>query len=84
MYFEDQSLPELHYMKHRHDDDDDYVNYEEKVLNNSLSSYIFNNDMMYLFLNKIRKLVSMMFDNHNIMKNFKNFIVDKYYFKHKN
>ena len=84
MYYEEQSLPELHFMKHRHDDDKDFVDYEKEILNKSLSPYLFYNDLMYGFLQKLQRPVSMMFDNFNIIKNFKNYNVDKYYYKHKN
>lgn len=84
MLYEERQLPELYYMKHRHDDDTDYVDYEKKILNNTLSPYLFNNDIMNSFLNRVQKLVSLLFDQHNVVKNFKNFMVDKDYFKHKN
>lgn len=84
MLYEERQLPELYYMKHRHDDDTDYVDYEKKILNNTLSPYLFNNDIMNSFLNRVQKLVSLLFDQHNVVKNFKNFMVDKYEFRHKN
>ncbi len=84
MLYEERQLPELYYMKHRHDNDTDYVDYEKNVLDKSLSPYLFNNDLMNSFLKKLRKLISILFDQHNIIKNFKNYMVDKYYYKHKN
>lgn len=84
MYLEDQSLPEIHYMKHRWDSNSNFVNYEENILNKTLSPYIFSNDMMNSFLQKSQKLVAMMFDNFNIIKNFKNYSLNKYEFRHKN
>ena len=84
MYFEEQSLPELHQMKHRHDDEKDFVDYEKNILNRTLSPYLFYNDLMYGFLRKLQRPVSILFDNFNIIKNFKNYNVDKYYYKHKN
>ncbi len=84
MYYEDQSLPEIHYMKHRHDSDVEFIDYEKKILNKSLSAYLFNNDLMNSFLKKLQRPVAMLFDNMNIIKNFKNYTVDKYYYKHKN
>jgi hypothetical protein len=84
MYFEEKDLPELHFMKHRHDDDKDFVDYEKDILNKTLSPYIFNNDIMNGFLSRLQRPVSILFDNFNIMKNFKNYMVDKYYYKHKN
>lgn len=83
MYYEKQSLSELHYMKHLHDDDKDYVDYEKDILNKTLTPYLFSNDLMNGFLQKIQPLLSMMFDNFNIIRNFKNYTVDKYYYKHK-
>ena len=84
MYYEEKDLPELHYMKHRHDDDKDYIAYEGKILDKTLSPYLFNNDLMNSFLKKLQRPVSILFDNFNIIKNFKNYTVDKYHYKHKN
>lgn len=84
MLYEDKDIPELHQIKHRHDNDVDYVKYEDDILNNTLSPYLFNNNMMFGFLNRLKKLMALFFDNHNIVKNFKNYNVDKYYYKHKN
>jgi hypothetical protein len=84
MYYEEKDLPELHYMKHRHDVDKEYVDYEKNILNKTLSPYLYNNDLMFEFLNRLQRPVSILFDNFNIIKNFKNYNVDKYYYKHKN
>ena len=84
MYYKDQHLEELYNLKHRHDDDNQFVEYEEEIFNKTLSPRIFENDRMFYFLNKLKKLVSIFFDNYNIIKNFKNYNVDKYYYKHKN
>jgi len=84
MLYENNQIPELHYMKHRHDNDNDFVNYQDNILDKSLSPYLYNNDIMNSFLKRLQPLVSILFDQHNIVKNFKNFLVDKYYFKNKN
>lgn len=84
MYLDEKDLPELQYMKHRHDDDKDFVDYEKTILINTLSPHIFTNDLMNSFLNRIQRLVAILFDNMNIIKNFKNYNVDKYYYKNKN
>lgn len=84
MYYEEQSLPELHFMKHRHDDDKDFVDYEKSILDKTISPYAYYNDLMFSFLKKLQRPVSILFDNVNIIKNFKNYNVDKYYYKHKN
>jgi hypothetical protein len=82
MLFERKQLPELYQIRHRHDDEKNFVDYEKKILNNSLSPYIYNNKMMAKFLDNIQPLVSLLFDKMNIVKNFKNYTVDKYYYKH--
>jgi hypothetical protein len=82
MLYQRKDITELHYMMHRHDDNDQYVDYEKKILNSSLSPYIYENDLMSAWLNKMQPLVSLMVDQMNVMKNFKNYMVDKYYYKH--
>ena len=84
MYYEEKDIPELHILKHMHDDDNKYVDYEKDILNKTLSPKMFENDRMYNFLTSLQRLVAILFDNHNIIKNFKNYNVDKYYYKHKN
>ena len=84
MYYKEQHLDELYQLKHRYDDDTNFVDYEKDILNKSLSPKLFENDRMYNFLNKLQRLAAILFDNHNIIKNFKNYNVDKYYYKHKN
>ena len=37
--------------------------------------------MMNEYLNKIQPILSLLFDNFNIIKNFKNYIVDKYHYE---
>ena len=59
MLYNKKDLPELNYMKHRHD-----------------------NNLMRTFLKKMQPLVSILFDQMNVIKNFKNYTVDKYYYKH--
>jgi len=77
-----KELPEIYFMKHRHDDNTEFVDYEKKILDSSLSPYMYKNDLMNSWLKKMQPLVSILFDQSNIMKNFKNFIVDKYYYQH--
>ena len=81
MLYDRQQLSELNYMKHRHDDDDSNFDYENNLLDKSLSPYMYENDVMNTFLKKLQLLVSINFDHMNVMKNFKNYMVDKYYYK---
>jgi hypothetical protein len=82
MLYRRKDLPELHFLKHRHDDENLYVDYESKILDSSLSPYLYNNNLMNSFLKKLQPLVGLLFDQMNVMKNYKNFLVDKYYYKH--
>jgi hypothetical protein len=82
MLFQRKDLPELYYLKHRNDDSNNHVEYESKILNSSLSPYIYKNDLMNSWLQKMQPLVSLIFDQMNVMKNFKNYIVDKYEYRH--
>jgi hypothetical protein len=84
MYYKEQYLDEIYEIKHRHDDDKSFVDYEVDILNKTLSPKLFSNDRMFTFLDSLRLLVAKLFDNYNIIKNFKNYNVDKYYYKHKN
>lgn len=81
MLYKRKQLPELFYLRHRHDTDNDFVDYEKNILNKSLSPYMYENNMMNGFLTRLQPLVALLFDQMNIVKNFKNYMVDKDYFK---
>jgi hypothetical protein len=76
-----KELPELWNLKHRHDSEDRYVDYENSILDNSLSPYLYENDVMNGYLKRLQKLTSVLIDQMNVAKNFKNHLVDKYHFK---
>ncbi len=82
MLYERKDIPELHRLKHIHDNNDQYVDYEKKILNSSLSPHMYENDLMFNWLNRMQPLVSILFDQMNVLKNLKNWTVDKYYYKH--
>lgn len=82
MLYERKDIPELHRLKHIHDNNDQYVDYEKKILNSSLSPHMYENDLMFNWLNRMQSLVSILFDQMNVLKNLKNWTVDKYYYKH--
>jgi hypothetical protein len=81
MLYRDRQLPELYYMKHRHDNDNDFVDYEKNILSRNLSPYMYENNMMNGFLTRLQPLVASLFDRMNIIKNFKNYMVDKDWYK---
>ena len=82
MLYEERQLTEMIHMKHLHDDDNDkYIRYDETILDKTLSPHMFENDVMNTWLKRMQPLVSIMFDQMNIIKNFKNYMVDKYHWK---
>lgn len=81
MIYKKKQLPELLYMKHRHDNDNDYVDYENMLLDKTLTPYLYQNDTMNGFLKRLQPLVGLLFDQMNVVKNFKNYIVDKDWYK---
>jgi hypothetical protein len=84
MLYKDSKLEELYTMKHRNDDDNIFVDYENQIFYKTLSNHIFKNDMMFYFISKLQPLMASFFDRINLVKNFRNIMVDKYYYKHKN
>ena len=84
MLYKDSNLEELYTMKHRNDDDNIFVDYENQIFYKTLSNHIFKNDMMFYFISKLQPLMASFFDRINLVKNFRNIMVDKYYYKHKN
>lgn len=82
MLYDRQEIPELHFIKHFHDDYKQYVDYEKVIFDKSLSPYMFQNDVMNTWLKSLQSLVSMQFDQMNVIKNWRNIMVDKYFYKH--
>lgn len=82
MLYKYKHIPEIYYMKHIHDNNNNYVEYHNTILKKTLSPHIFKNKRMEIFLEHLQLLLSIFFDKFNIIKNFKNYMVDKYYYKH--
>lgn len=81
MLYRKKQLPELFYLKHLHDNDNDYVDYENMLLDKTLTPYLYQNDTMNGFLKRLQPLVGLLFDQMNVVKNMKNYIVDKDWYK---
>ena len=81
MLYRKKQLPEIYYMRHRHDNDNDYVDYENMLLDKTLTPYLYQNDTMNGFLKRLQPLVGLLFDQMNVVKNMKNYIVDKDWYK---
>lgn len=82
MLFQRKQIKELYDLKHRHDNNDQFVDYEKQILDSTLSPYMYKNEMMNSFLKKLQPLLSILFDQMNIIKNWRNYIVDKDYYQH--
>ncbi len=83
MLYDEKQLPELRFMKQFHDDQSPNFNYEQELLNKSLSPHLFQNIVMFNFLDRLKKMIALLFDHMNVIKNFKNYMVDKYHYKQK-
>jgi hypothetical protein len=83
MLQDDKQLPELRFLKHLHDDTRENFDYENNLLNKSLSPYLYENEVMANFLYRLQKLIAISFDQISIVRNFKNYMVDKYDYKHR-
>ena len=81
MLYDQKQLPELRYMRQFHDDISPNFNYEQDIFNKSMSPYLFQSTSMFNFLDKLRPIVALSFDQMNIIKNFKNYMVDRYHYK---
>ena len=74
----DKEIKELYDLKHQHDNYPKGFNYFDNILKKSLSPFIYNNANVEGFLLKLEPLVATFFDKMNIIKNWKNWHVDKY------
>lgn len=81
MLYDKQQLPELRFMKTFHDTETPNYDYEKNLLEKSLTPYMYENRIMSFFLNKLQGLLSLQFDSINVIKNWKNYMVDKYHYK---
>lgn len=83
MLHDRKQLPSLRFMKTFHDDSKINFDYEKFILEKSLSPYVYENEVMANFLYRLQPLMSLFFDKMNIIKNWKNYMVDKYHYKQK-
>ncbi len=84
MLYDRKDLPELNYMKHFHDDSNiKWVKYDDKLFDKTLSPYMFENEVMNIWLKKMQKLAAILFDQMNVMKNYRNYMIDKYDYRQK-
>ena len=84
MLRKEKEISELYELKHFHDNYKKGFNYENEILKRTLSPHMYDNDNMANFLNKINKMVYLLYTNFLLVRNLKNFFVDKYYNDHIN
>lgn len=85
MLYKDKEIKEIWDLKHRNDSKShNGFDYNEKLLSKSLSSFMFYNENMSEYLSIIKQSLILYFDSFNIVRNFKNYLVDKYYDQHIN
>ena len=77
-----RQIDELYEIKTRHDNYPKGFDYQKEIVNKSLSGFLFFNDNMREFLENIRPSLYHFFDSKHIVRNLKNWYVDKYYGNH--
>jgi len=83
MLFNEKDIKEIYDLKHRNDKlTDKPYDYENNLLKRTLSPHMFNNPNLREYIIRIEKMMVLLFDNISVVRNFKNYIVDKYYNKH--
>ena len=75
---EEKEIKELYQLKHHNDDYPKGFNYFSNILKKSLSPFIFKNDNINGFLLRLEPIVAGLFDNVNVIRNWKNWYVDKH------
>lgn len=76
-------IRELYELKHRNDNQQySATNVEDNIYKKNLSGHLFENNILEKFILLLQPLSYLMINNMFIMKNFKNFLVSKYYDKH--
>lgn len=79
----DKELHEIYFLKHRQDAPlHRHFPWENNLLKNTTSAYIWKNPTMNSFLLKIEKMLVLLVEKMNVARNFFNYTVDKYYNDH--
>jgi hypothetical protein len=84
MIEKDIQIKELYELKHINDNIKSGFDYEDGLIKNSFSNVMFQNEMTYNFLNKIKDLLIYSIEANLVAKNWFNYTVSKYYNKHNN
>ena len=80
-----QQIPELYFLKTRFNNNPNrHFAWEDNILKRTLSPHMFNNPQMQHYLLQLEQLVSLLIESVNIVRNYFNISVDKYYNDHWN
>lgn len=80
MLYKDKQISELYDLKHINDKKlHGPADYKNNLLRNFLSPVLYNNSVMKGYLEKIQKLLVLMIEEVNYVRNFFNASVDKHY-----
>jgi hypothetical protein len=76
-------ISELYDYRHIHDNNPNKpADYKNKLFSNLLSTAVFRNNILSMFLSKIQELSVWTIDSALVVRNFWNYTVDKYYDEH--
>jgi hypothetical protein len=79
----DTQIQELYFLKHKHDKKlHTGFNWQDNILKNTTTPYLWKNRVMYTYLSQIEKMVSVMVQKMTVARNFFNYTVPKYYDEH--
>jgi hypothetical protein len=84
MIEKDTQIKELYELKHINDNIDTGFDYEENLIKNSFSNVMFQNQMTFDFLNKLKTLYIYTIESNLVARNWFNYTVSRYYNKHTN
>ena len=85
MLDKDLHIKELYDLKHINDNESHKgFDYEENLMNRTLSTVMFKNPTTSDFITKLKDLLVLTIESNLIMRNFFNYTVPKYYNRHNN
>ncbi len=84
MFIKEISIPELYLARHKYDSKKISFDYENKLLDKSISPVMFKNDNTSGFLNLFQKLLVFNINSILELRNAFNHTVNKYYGDHSN
>ena len=79
----DKQIQELYHLKHRNDKLlHENFPWQDNILKNTTTPYIWKNPVMNAFLTRIEKMLSLMVQKMAVARNWFNYTVPKYYNEH--